>query len=259
MDQAAESLDENIWKKDAEKERTSDRKADHKIKQKYQKNKARKGKNWERMNFDRDTRDDAFGYDTAASKDWSSANYDNAWKGANSANGRQAAADRSAAAARKEADSKWWNNADGFKKADHSSKSGSDEYTTGFNNRAWKKDKADQRADAAAQESQEQKLDSARAGLDLNSRLARGGPNGAGFAGGNNGLGYFGGAAGFNGGAGANFGKVFGKGGVSGFSATGLLKGGLVGGKTGDYALAASAPAYNNFNGVSPFKGKGAY
>ncbi|KAL8558915.1 hypothetical protein ACOMHN_028227 [Nucella lapillus] len=243
-DQAKSSLDENLWKKEAEKKRLSDRNNKRKVYKKWFNNKHRGGDNWERLNFDKKKSDDAFGYDTAAKKDWARASNANQWRSAADQNGKNAWASRQAAAAKNAQKADWKKDAAGWQNANAATRASDAAQRKGWNNEQWKDNQARNAHDARAQNAQVWDKDADRA----NAAASYSGNGGVGYGayGGNGGVSY--GAYGGNGGVG--YGAYGGKGGV-GY--------GAYGGKGGVGYGAYDAYPNNGYNGGygAPSKGYG--
>ncbi|KAK7097761.1 uncharacterized PE-PGRS family protein PE_PGRS54-like [Littorina saxatilis] len=212
-DQNLNNFNEDLWKKEAQRKRLSDRKKNKKIYKKYFNNKNRAGDNWERLKYDRDQADDIFGYDTAAKKDWNQRALDNRYNEVHNNNGRNAKAARAAAAARANSANDYKKQADGFQDANAAHSNANSASKHGFDNQVWKKNAGQGLVDARSSNGQQYGRDSGRHGLDARSAgafgagvgVGRGGGIGVGGAGvgvggaGATGIGY---GAGYPGGAG---------------------------------------------------------
>ncbi|XP_070191351.1 uncharacterized PE-PGRS family protein PE_PGRS54-like isoform X2 [Littorina saxatilis] len=204
-DQNLNNFNEDLWKKEAQKKRLSDRKQNKKIYKKYFNNKNRAGDNWERLKYDRDQADDIFGYDTAAKKDWNQRALDNRYNEVQNNNGRNAQAARAAAAARANSANDYKKQADGFQDANAAHSNANAASKHGFDNEVWKKNAGQGLVDARTSNGQQWGRDGARAGFDARSAGAYGAGVGVGrgagigVGGAGAGIGY---GAGYPGGAG---------------------------------------------------------
>jgi len=208
-DQNLNNFNEDLWKKEAQRKRLSDRNKNKKIYKKYFNNKNRAGDNWERLKYDRDQADDIFGYDTAAKKDWNQRALDNRYNEVQNNNGRNAKAARAAAAARAHSANDYKKQADGFQDANAAHSNANSAKRHGFDNQVWKKNAGQGLVDARSANAQQFGRDSGRHGLDARSAGAYGAGvgvgRGAGIGVGGAGVGIGGGAAGIGGGYGAGY------------------------------------------------------
>nr|KAG5702674.1 hypothetical protein BaRGS_013311 [Batillaria attramentaria] len=150
-DQAASNFNEDLWKKDAERKRLSDRNKKRKVYNKYFQNKNRGGDNWERLNFNRDDTDDVFGYDANKKQDWAQAAKDSRWNAAYDANKRQQQAANAADAAQRANNADWRKTNKGFQNVNANAQANAAASQNGRQNGAWKYDRGNAAADARLQ------------------------------------------------------------------------------------------------------------
>nr|KAG5702673.1 hypothetical protein BaRGS_013310 [Batillaria attramentaria] len=150
-DQANAKFNEDLWKKEAERKRLSDRKNDKKVWNNYYQNKRKGGDDWERLNYDRNENDDIFGFNTAQKKDWAQGAKDNRWNEAFDANQRNAQVARAAEAARNAQNNDWRKNAQGWQNARAAAQNNAAASKNGRTNGAWKQDVATAANDAKLQ------------------------------------------------------------------------------------------------------------
>jgi len=212
-DQAAQNFNEDLWKKEAERKRLSDRNNNKKVYKKWFNNKNRGGGNWERLKYDRDQANDAFGYDTSAKKDWGQKANAASWNEKYDANSRDASAARAADAARRSQQADWKKDAQGFQNANTAASQRDAAQKKGFNNEAWKKNQNANQWDARNQQAQRWDRDAGAANLNAGAVNTAGAGRGAlGGAVGLNGRGAFGAGLGGYGGYGNGYRNGYGGG-----------------------------------------------
>lgn len=226
-DQGRNDFNEDVWAKENAKKNLQDRDEKKKIVKKYYNNKRKGGDNWERLNFDRDQKDDVFGFNNAFNQDWASKKSANNWNEGYDANARQAALANAREAAKDASNAHWVKDKSGFQNANAAAKDSAGARHDGYTNEAWKGDKIQSSNDAAVKAARAADRAANRSGAGA------GTGTGAGFGG------VLGGAAAAGAGAGDGLVGGFGSGGLGG---VGGGFGGVYGGGLGGYGGFAAGP-----------------
>ncbi|KAL8578676.1 hypothetical protein ACOMHN_007134 [Nucella lapillus] len=252
-DRAKASFDENLWKKEAEKTRLTDRNNNHKVYKKWFNNKRRGGDNKERLNLDRDHKDDVFGNHAAARKHWALSDGANRWNNHHGGKGAHGKTASQAVAAQDLHEGIWKDAGDGYQKANAASNDGQTARQRGWNNGAYTRDAARNGYGANVHNIHNKHRDTSRAGLANAAGTVTAGAGGLGT-----GLGVGGG---LGTGLGGGLGTGLGAGGAygSGLGGYGGAYGNGLGGNGGAYGngLGGYGGAYGNGGGYGNGLGYG--
>ena len=165
-DEAKSKFDEELWSKDAAKKRLSDRNSNKRVYKKWFNDKNRGGKNWERLTYDRDQADDAFGYDTSAKKEWNRRTNDGRWNERSDANGKNINTAQANDASRNAFQSDWKKDVSGYENEERSAYDKDALNRKGYNNAAWKRDQIQAAIDLNNHEGKVYDRDFGRRGID---------------------------------------------------------------------------------------------